>query len=389
MMIKRGKRTQSEKLASLKNFEKHDALLVSLSAVFLGLLAGLILMFLIGQNGFLGYSYLIKGAMMNLRRVGDTLATSTVLVFAGLAIGFAYKVGLFNIGVSGQMLAGGFAASVFANYTTMPRGPALICLFLIAILAGGIWGFIPGILKAKFNVNEVVATIMMNWIAYWSVYSLVPVWIKNPNQETESIAIAAKYTFRADWISKIFGGSNQVNTTLVIAIVTVFILKFILNKTTLGFELKSVGFNKYCSEYAGIKVNRDIALTMMISGAVAGLAGLSYYLGYSDRIQIGIMPSMGFDGIAVALLGNLNPIAIFFSGVFFGILQSGKGFMNANMLIPPQIGDTIIAIIIYFIATSILIKNFYGKIIRKRIEKIENIIDEPTESKQVPVKEVE
>jgi len=375
------KKTNKEKLDFLNTFQKNDSLLVSLSAVLLGLVAGLILMFLIGENGFSGFNYLIKGATMNSRRIGDTLATATILIFSGLSFAFADKAGLFNIGVSGQILAGGFCASVFALHVVLPRPIMLILLVLIGFLGGAIWGLIPGFLKAKFNVHEVVATIMMNWIAYWSVYSLVPLWIESPQLQTESMAVPAAFTFRAAWISKIFGGSNQINMTLILVIVTVVALKYILDKTTLGFELKAVGSNRYCAEYAGIKVNRDVMLSMMISGGIAGLAGIAFYLGYSDRIQIGIMPSFGFDGIAVALLGNNNPIAVLFSGIFFGILQSGKGFMNANMEIPPEIGDTIIAIIIYFIATSILFKNFWARIFKKKEEKLEIEIKESKEEK--------
>jgi len=375
------KKTNKEKLDFLNAFQKNDSLLVSLSAVLLGLVAGLILMFLIGQNGFSGFNYLIKGATMNSRRIGDTLATATILIFSGLSFAFADKAGLFNIGVSGQILAGGFFASVFALHVVLPRPVMLVLLIVVGFLGGAIWGLIPGFLKAKFNVHEVVSTIMMNWIAYWSVYSLVPQWIESPQLQTESMAVSADYTFRAAWISKIFGGSNQINMTLILVIITVVALKYILDKTTLGFELKAVGSNRYCAEYAGIKVNRDVMLSMMISGGIAGLAGISYYLGYSDRIQIGVMPNVGFDGIAVALLGNNNPVAVLFSGIFFGILQSGKGFMNANMEIPPEIGDTIIAIIIYFIATSILFKNFWGRIFKRKEEKLEIEIKKSKEEK--------
>ena len=146
-------------------------------------------------------------------------------------------------------------------------------------------------------------------------------------------------------------------------------MKFVLDRTTLGFELKAVGSNRYCAEYAGIKVNRNVVLSMMISGGIAGIAGLTYYLGYSYKIQIGIMPSAGFDGIAVALLGTSNPIGVFFAGLFFGILQAGKGFMTANTNIPPEIGDTIIATIIYFIATNVLFKSFWGNRIKNAIHK--------------------
>jgi len=139
----------------------------------------------------------------------------------------------------------------------------------------------------------------------------------------------------------------------------------ILNSTDLGYQLKAVGFNRHAAEYAGISVNSKIVLSMMIAGALSGLAGATLYTGYASSIQIGVMPSQGFDGIAVALLGANSPLGVVGAALFFGILQSGKGFMNAMTKIPPEIGDTIIASIIYFAATSGLIRGLIDKIARK------------------------
>jgi simple sugar transport system permease protein len=154
-----------------------------------------------------------------------------------------------------------------------------------------------------------------------------------------------------------------------VAIAAIFVIKYVLDKTTLGFELKAVGSNRFCAEYAGIKVNRNVVISMMIAGGLAGLAGMTYYTGYSRNIQIGVMPSMGFDGIAVALLGASNPIGVLFSALFFGMLQSGKGFMNAMTEVPPEIADTIIATIIYFTATSVLFSRFWDSVGRKKRDK--------------------
>jgi simple sugar transport system permease protein len=220
-------------------------------------------------------------------------------------------------------------------------------------------------LKARFNVHEVVATIMMNWIAYWSVYYFVPAYLKGPSLETESASIAITQSLRAPWLTKLFHGSYM-NLGFFIAIVCVILVKFILDKTTLGFGLKAVGFNRHCAEYAGIRVNRNVVISMMIAGALAGLAGLTFYTGYSRNMQIGVLPSQGFDGIAVALLGASNPIGVFFSSLFFGILQSGKGFMNAMTSVPPEIADTIIATIIYFTATSVLFGRIWESIFKRR-----------------------
>ena len=143
------------------------------------------------------------------------------------------------------------------------------------------------------------------------------------------------------------------------------VITIILDKTILGFELKAAGFNRHASEYAGMKVQRNIVLSMTIAGALAGLGGATLYLGYATNMQIGVLPMQGFDGIAVSLLGANTPVGVLGAAVFFGLLHSGKGFMNAMTEIPPQIGDTIIATIIYFAATSVLIEKNLDRIRRR------------------------
>ncbi len=363
---------------------RSNAFLVAISAVLLGLLAGAILMAAIGSNPFTGFWYLFRGGLMNIERIGNTLATATNLMLVGLSVAFAFRTGLFNIGASGQMLAGGLCATLVAHHIFLPRPLYLAVLILSALLGGAVWGIIPGFLKAKFNVHEVVATIMMNWIAYWSVYYFVPAYLKGPSLETESASIAIGQTLRSPLLTKIFKGSYM-NLGFFVAIASVIIIKFILDKTTLGFELKAVGSNRDCAEYAGIKVNKNVILSMMIAGGLAGLAGLTFYTGYSRNMQIGVLPSQGFDGIAVALLGASNPLGVFFSSLFFGVLQSGKGFMNAMTSVPPEIADTIIAVIIYFTATSVMFKRIWEALFKKlhRNKKEKQVADDAQTNKEV------
>ncbi len=358
-----------------KNKElKSNDFLIAISAVVLGLIAGAILILVIGENPFTSFKFLVKGALMSVRRTGMTLAISTTLILVGLSIAFAFKTGLFNIGASGQILAGGLAATTVAFAIDIPHIPLMFVIFVVGFAAGAIWGLIPGLLKAFFNVHEVVATIMMNWIAYWSVFYFVPAFLKGPSFETESAMLPFEKTIRIGWLTDLFNGSNYINVGLFVAILAVIVIKFIMDKTTLGFELKAVGHNRYGAEYAGIKVNKSIVLSMMIAGGLAGLAGVSYYCGYSGKIQIGVLPTQGFDGIAVALLGASSPIGVVFSATFFGILQAGKGFMSSNTMVPPEIADTIIAVIIYFTATSVMFRKFWDSQF-KRINKKRNIVE--------------
>ena len=338
----------------------------------MGLIAGGILIAVIGQNPFAAYAYMLRGSLMNMERIGNTLATATTLLFTGLAFAFAYKTGLFNIGCSGQMLVGGLLATIVAHHVFLPRPIYLIVLILSAILGGSLWAAVPGFLKAKFNVHEVVSSIMMNWTAYWSVYYYIPAFLKGPSLETESSAILVTQSLRSPWISKLFSGSAYINGAIFLAIIAIILIQFCLTKTTLGYSLKAVGANRSCAEYAGINVKRNVVLSMMISGALAGLAGLSYYTGYSLNMQIGVMPSQGFDGIAVSLLGASTPLGVLLASIFFGILQSGKGFMNAMISVPPEIADTIISIIIYFTATSVLFERLWNVAFQKLHEKIQN-----------------
>jgi general nucleoside transport system permease protein len=343
-----------------KKERKSGQFLIAFSAVILGLIAGGILMATIGENPFEGYKYMFKGSLMSMERIGNTIATAITLLFSGLSFAFAYKTGLFNIGGSGQMLAGGLAATIVAHYVFLPRPLYLIVLVLSALAGGALWGFIPGFLKAKFNVHEVVSTIMMNWIAYWSIYYYIPACLKAPSLETESSSIAITQSLRSPFLSKLFTGSEYINLGIFLAIIAILLINFCLKNTTLGFELRAVGANRSCAEYAGIPVNRSVILSMAISGALAGAAGLTYYTGYSLCMQIGVMPSQGFDGIAVSLLGASTPVGVLLASLFFGILQSGKGFMNAMTAVPPEIADTIISVIIYFTATSVLFEKLWN-----------------------------
>ncbi|MBN2656269.1 MAG: ABC transporter permease [Spirochaetales bacterium] len=339
--------------------------LIGLISVFLGLVAGAILMAFTGNNPFLGFTYLFRGGLMNIGRIGDTLSTATTLILTGLSVAFAFRTGLFNIGASGQMLFGGLCATAVGLSLDAPRAIVLIVAVLAAFIGGGLWALVPGLLKARFNVHEVVSTIMMNWIAYWTIYYTVPAFFKGA-YDTESRAISKAASLRSPWLTDLFNDSS-INLGLFLALIAVIAIAVILNRTVLGFELKAAGYNRFSAEYAGMKVNRNIVLSMVIAGALAGLAGATFYIGYANTMKIGVLPSYGFDGIAVALLGANSPYGVLVSAIFFGILHSGKGFMNAMTSIPPEIGDTIIATIIYFAATSVLIERAIDSI-RKKIK---------------------
>jgi simple sugar transport system permease protein len=339
--------------------------ILALLAVILGLLAGAGLMLATGNNPIEGYTFLFRGGLMSTERIGNTLATATPLIFTGLSVAFAFRTGLFNIGASGQMLIGGLCATALALTLDWPKFIILPVMMLAALVGGGLWAAFAGWLKARFNVHEVVSTIMMNWVAYWTVFYAVPAYFKGPFLETESQRIPTTASLKVEWLTTLFRGSF-INLGIILAVLFVLLAAFILERTTLGYELKAVGYNRYAAESAGISVTRNIILSMTIAGALAGLAGATFYVGYASNMQIGVLPSHGFDGIAVALLGANSPLGVFGAALFFGLLHTGKGFMNAMTRIPPEIADTIIATIIYFAATSVLVERYWDRLKAKR-----------------------
>ena len=349
--------------------KKVPSFLVSISTVFLGVLAGSILILMIGKNPIKGFERLLFGAFSNVRRVGNTLSMSTQLILMGLSFSFAYKTGLFNIGGSGQMLMGGIVSTILGHClpSSMPKPLYVVIVVMAALATGALWGLITGFLKAKFNVHEVVSSIMLNWIAFWLCYDFIPRFVKDQAIAVKSKPLPLSRTLGTEWLRNVTGMST-LNFGFLFAIIACIVVWFILEKTTLGFNLKAVGANKYCAEYAGIKIHKSIMISMAIAGSLAGLAGLTYYCGYSNLMEMGKMPNEGFDGIAVALLGNCSPIGVFFAAIFFGALKMGKGSLAATG-IPTELADTIIATIIYFAATSILIASFWKKVFKKRYEK--------------------
>lgn len=336
-------------------------LLVSILAILFGFVMGAFLLLASQADPLECFLYLFQGGLSTVTRLFNTFANAIPLIFTGLSVTFAYKTGLFNIGATGQMMIAGLASVIVALTLDAPRVILMPAVVLAGLLAGAIWGGIQGLLKSRFNVNEVVSGIMMNWIAHWSVYYIVSDFFQSPSMLTESQTIPDAASLRSPWLYELTG-SSSFNWAFVIALASVLFVQFLLKYTVTGYNMKAVGFNAEAAEYGGISVGRNTVLAMAIAGALAGLAGVAYYCGYSSSIRIGVQPSQGFDGIAVALLGNLSPVGVIFAAIFFAILQTGKGFMNAMIHVAPEIADTIIAIIIYFAAISKLVDLYFDRL---------------------------
>ncbi len=257
-----------------------------------------------------------------------------------------------------------FLAVFVGVHLDLPRPLFLMVTIVVGALGGSFWAILPGLLKAKYRVHEVVTSIMMNYIALHLVKWLIGKYIPGI-YETQSASVKANALLNSKFLSDVFNGS-YVNLGIFIAAIAVFLVWFILRKTTIGFEAKAVGYNQDASEYAGISVDKNIIRSMMIAGALAGLAGVVYYTSGSGLIQVGILPSLGFDGIAVALLGMSNPIGVVLSSLLFGFMRVGGYYLVSWTDIQNELVDVIIATIIYFSATSLVIEQLLVKLLNKR-----------------------
>jgi len=338
----------------------------SLSAIIVGLLFGLVILLISNPSQALtGFKTILFGGFTGgLKGIGQVLYFATPIIMTGLSVGFAFKTGLFNIGASGQFIVGAYAA-VLVGVKMSSLSPNLhwIVALLAAGIAGGLWALLPGILKAYMNVNEVIATIMMNYIGMYSVNYLVTktVYDQLRNQSLTPIAKLPKWG-----LDKLFPRSS-VNGGFFIAILMVIIIYILLEKTTFGYELKACGYNKEASIYAGINAKRNIVLSMVIAGVLSGLgAGLLYLAGSGKHIEVvDVLAAEGFNGIPVALLGMSNPIGILFSGLFIAYVTQGGFYMQLSNFVPEVI-DIIIAAIIYFSAFALIFRNLVTSLLKKR-----------------------
>ena len=326
-------------------------------AVMLSLFIGMFIILAANRNPIYAYKALFVGAFGDLNAVGRTLANATPLILTGLGVSVAFKCGLFNIGVEGQLLAGATAAAIVGRYVTFLPGPLhVIITILSAMLAGALWGLIPGILKAYRGVHEVLVTIMMNYIGV-ALVNFVVDRLREPGGQpkTPDVLDSAKFLRFSDIFKNAFG-SSTLSIGFIIAILASILIYVVIKKTVLGYELRAVGNSPLAAENGGIKIGKNIMLVMLISGALAGLAGADRVLGEYHNLISGVSAGLGFEGIAVALLANNNPIGIIFSGILFGALASGGLNMQLGAEIPREIVVVIQAIIIFFIAGSKFIK---------------------------------
>ena len=339
-----------------------NSLLVPLLAIVTAIIIGGIIIAMVGGNPFAAYLGLAQGAFGSAKALSETAVWATPYIFAGLAVALAFKGGLFNIGGEGQLAVGAVVSALIGYalpgwlHTSLPWFIHLPLTVGLGVLGGAIWGAIPGALKAYTGGHEVINTIMMNYIALNITSFLLNGPMRDPNPlnlsaKTPDIAVSAR-------IPPIFPGL-RVHWGFVLALFMAVFVWWLLQKTTLGFEIRTVGANPDAAKYAGINVKWNIILTMGISGALAGLAGVIEVTALNYRHELGFSVGYGFDAIAIALLGKNNPYGVVLAAILFGAMRNGGTRMQFLTQIPVDIISVIQALILLFVAADAIIRFIY------------------------------
>ena len=389
-------------LANLYEKEATKKVLASLISILIGLLVGTVVVTIVGlTKKTIGLSGMWDGIRIvfvgifckgrdaagalewgfNGRTVGNMLFRATPIIMTGLSVAFAFKTGLFNIGAAGQYTLGAYGALYCAIMLKMPW---FVCLIAATIL-GGIWGAIPGFFKAYFNINEVITSIMFNWIGLYLVNELIyqngtgPMYdVRNTRTLNLGKSAELSKSLIPDFgLNKMFQ-TNSTTIAIFLAAAVAVLIWVILNKTTFGYELKAVGLNKSAARYAGINEKKNIILSMAIAGALAGFGAGLYYLSNVSQwnpLNSTSLPAMGFNGISVALLASSNPIGTIFSAIFISHISVGGTFLSTKYY-PTEISDLISGIIIYLCAFSMLFRGKIHALLFKNADKT-NVNAEP------------
>ena len=339
-----------------------DAVLIPILAILTAVIIGGIIIWLVGGDPFLAYKGLIQGSLGSTKALSETAVWATPYIFAGLAVALAFKGGLFNIGAEGQLAVGAVFSALIGYALPEWLGfdlPAVIHLplaILFGTLMGGIWAGIVGALKAYTGGHEVINTIMMNYIALNTTSYLLNGVMKdrsptNVIARTPLIAESAR-------MPAIFDGL-RIHWGFVLALLVALFIWWLLNKTTLGFEIRTVGLNPDAAKYAGINVKRTIILTMLFSGMLAGLAGSIEVTGLNYRHELGFSIGYGYDAIAIALLGRSHPLGVVLASFLFAAMRNGATRMQFLTQLPVDLISVLQALILLFVAADAIVRYIY------------------------------
>jgi simple sugar transport system permease protein len=331
-------------------------LLVPLLAIFTALVIGALIIVATGADVVAAYGGLFRGALGTPKALANTLVEATPYIFAGLAVALGFKCGLFNIGAEGQLAMGAmFAAVAGVAFAGLPMIIHLPLALVIGMLGGALWGAIAGLLRAKTGAHEVITTIMLNYIAI----RLTDYLIKGPFKDQSASAPRTAFISPQAELPFLFGEDYRLHAGFLLAIVVAFFIWWLLNKTTIGFEIRTVGANPDAAQYAGMSITRNFLLAMALSGGLAGLAGTTTVLGLEHNLKASFSAGYGFDSIAIALLARSNPIGIIPAAIFWGALRNGAGLMQLESGISINLINIVQALVIVFVAADQIVRWIY------------------------------
>ncbi|MGH9287848.1 MAG: ABC transporter permease [Acidimicrobiales bacterium] len=336
--------------------------LVPICAILLALIVGGVIILLVGENPLTAYWALLRGMFGSWDRVAASLGRSTPFIGAALAVAFAFRAGLFNIGVEGQLLVGATVAAWIGTWGIVDDlpGPLAIPFVLVAgIIGGGLYGLIPGVLKARTGAHEVITTIMLNSIAVlfvrWMVNSQDPLILRDPGASvprTASLPDAAR-------LPEFVDSQPPLHLSFVIMLGLCVFVWFVLQRTARGFEIRMVGANPHAAHYSGVSVSVIIVLVMGMSGAFAGLAGAGEIAGTSGFLSPGVFLAVGFDSIAIALLARANPFAIIPAAILWGSMLAGAPLMQQETGLSIDIVRIVQALVLLFVAADVIVRTVF------------------------------
>ena len=360
------------------DFLAENTFIHTLFSIILGFGVGALFLIAMGLPVGAAYGKLIDSVTSKMG-FSNVIVYAVPYIVAGLSVAFSFKTGVFNIGAEGQFVMGSISAAVVGILCAgLPSFILIPLCFLAAMIAGAFWGCIVAVLKTQRGINEVLSMIMFNWIAFYLSNFIAGIpGIKNTGstEATQNISENAMLTLSKDFC-KAQGIANTSNWGILVAVVAMLLVWLIISKTTLGYELKAVGSNKFAAEYGGINVNRSILVSLAISGALAGLAGALLLMGRGKRVSIfSAQEAYGFAGIVVALIGCSNPFGVFLAGIFYGGLMFGGSKLTlvksaAGKSIPSQLTSVIIGTVVFFISISVIFRYLkYLKFKKKQPDK--------------------
>ena len=324
----------------MKNTNKLVNILVPLASVLLAFLIGCIIMLALGANPLVALQNLWTGAFGNLRNLGTTLSRATPLIFTGLCACFAYRCGVFNLGGEGQFIMGSIVCCVIATQSGITGFPGILLCLVAGALAGGLWAMIPGLLKIYRGQNEMIISIMLNYVATLLMGVFYTNWLRDGSvPQTVSVP-------KETMLQRMFG--LRFTSAFVIAVVIGLLTYYFLFYTSKGFQLRAVGLNMTAAQFNGFAVRRYILVSFIVSGAIAGIGGSAELLGTQYRLINGFASGYGFDGVSMALIGQLHPLATMLVAVFFAALRVGSTTMQAATGVPTSVSDIIQALVIVF-----------------------------------------